>query len=413
VHTCHFSLWTLLVVALAAAPPASRAQTLPPPPTGPVEDPAETARIRLGPLFVQPNFSLRNVGRDNNVFQEPADPKSDWTATVTMGTLAGLRYGPARLTVTTATDYVYFAEYRSERSIDGATRAQFELRSDRLRPWVAMERVKTHERAGFEIDERAGRELPSYEAGVEFRPGFRLGLRAIGRQRKVEYFEEERFRGRSLGEALDATYEEGALQLLYEMSPLSSFRVSGEMSRARFVSAVIRDADDLAVYGGVEGRRDAALEGHIDVGWRQRTPRDAAAPSFSGVVVRAAAAFVLFDQVRVAFGADRDIPWSYEEAHTFYVQQGGTATLTWRPHDRFELITTGRQYWLEYDEGLAAGAVPRTDTVYGYGGGFGFFIRGYPGTRLGMMAERAVRQSALADRRYDTPRIYTTLGFSF
>lgn len=407
-------LIVLAVLAFAAARPASVcAQTLPPPPTGPVEDPVETAKIKMGPLFLQPNFNLKNVGRDNNVFNDPADPKEDWTATVNLGMLAGLRFGPSRLTVRTSTDYVYFAHYTSERAIDGNTRTQFEIRSLRFRPWIAMDRIKTHDRAGFEIDWRAGRELPSYEAGFEYRPGFRLGTRVMLKTRKVDYQEDETFRGRRLEETLDATYDEATVQLLYEISSLSSFRFIGEVSRSRFDTAAIRDADDLAFFAGIEGKKNAMIEGYIDVGWRKRTPDEPSAPSYSGVVGRAAASFILKDAVMVAFGADRDIPWSYEEFYTFYIQQGASTTVTWRLHDRFELFTTGRHYWLEYDKGLDERAVLRTDKIYGYGGGFGFFIRGYPGTRLGVTVERQVRESVLAERRYDTPRIFTTVGFSF
>ena len=411
--TGHFLRTLSLALALVAVPASLHAQTLPPVPTGPVEDPAETAKIRLGPLFLQPNFGLRDVGRDNNVFNDPADPKSDWTATVNMGMLAGLRYGPARFTVKTDSNYIWFARERTERSIDGSTRAQLELRSERVRPWIAMERTKTHERAGLEIDARAGREVPSYDAGIEYRPGFRLGMRLVAKQREVRYQDDDAFRGQKLADVLDADYQDGALQVLYELSPLSAIRVSAEVSRARFDVATVRDADDYAVYGGIEGRRDAAVEGYIELGWRERTPLDSAAPSYSGIVARAAASFVLLDQVRISFGADRDIPWSYEDAYTFYVQQGGTTTVTWRPHDRFELQATGRHYWLDYEQGLDARAVLRTDKVYSYGSGFGFFIRGYPGTRLGVTVERAVRESVLADRRYDTPRVYTNVGFSF
>lgn len=410
---CSRRMCTVLVLAMCAMPASLYAQTLPPPPTGPVEDPAETAKIKFGPVFLQPNFSLRDVGRNNNVFNDAADPKEDWSATVTMGMLAGLRYGPARLTVKTTSDYVYFAHFREERSIDGNTRTQFELRSERVRPWIAMERVKTHDRAGLEIDARAGRELPAYEAGIEYRPGLRLGTRLMVRQRKVDYEEPETFRGLSLEEALDAQYEEATLQLLYEISPLSSFRLIGEMSRSRFDTATIRDADDRAIFAGIEGKKGAALEGFVDVGWRERTPLEAGAPSYSGVVARGSASFVLWDQFLIAFGADRDIPYSYEEAYTFYVQQGVSSTVTWRMHDRFELVGSGRHYWLDYENGVTSDAVLRTDTIYSYGGGFGFFIRGYPGTRLGVMAERAARESVLADRRYSTPRIYTTVGFSF
>lgn len=403
----------LLALACAALPAAARAQTGPPPPSGPVEDPAETAKIRLGPLFMQPNFGLRDVGRDNNVFNDPANPQSDWMATVNMGMLAGLRFGPARLTVRTDSNYIYYAHFRSERAIDGNTRTQFEVRNPRLRPWIAMERRKSHDRAGLEIDERAGREMPAYEAGLEFRPGFRLGTRLIYRHREIEYQDEETFEGRSLAAALDARYQDLALQLLYEISPLSSFRFSGEVSRARFDVATIRDADDIAVFAGIEGKRDAAIDGYIEAGWRERKARDPLAPSFSGPVARASAAFVLWDQVRIAFGADRDLAWSGDEAYTFYVQQGGTTSVAWRPHDRFEIVGTGRYYDLVYEDPIGEAVDPRTDSVYAYGGGFGFFLRGYPGTRLGVTAERAVRESVLAGRRYDTPRIFTTVGFSF
>ena len=402
-----------MVAALLASPAALRAQSLPPPPTGPVTDPAETAKVKIGPLFMQPAFSLRNIGLENNVFNEPADPKKDWTATVNMGMLAGLRYGPGRLTVKTSTDYIYFAKYATERSIDGATRVQAEIRTDRLRTWLGMDRAKTHERAGLEIDARAGREIPAYDAGIEYRFGFRLGTRLMARQRDVTFEDEETFRGVSLKDTLNARYQEGSLQLLYELSPLSNFRLSAEGSQSRFDVATVRDASDVAVFAGIEGKKDAFIEGFVDLGWRERVPDNAAAPPYSGVVARAAASFVLWEEVLVSFGADRDIPMSYEEAFTFYVQQGGSSVITWRFHERFDIFASGRWYEMKYDRAVDPAAVLRTDTVFGYGGGVGFFLRGYPGTRLGLSVERHARESVLADRRYDNTRLLTHVGFSF
>jgi hypothetical protein len=77
------------------------------------------------------------------------------------------------------------------------------------------------------------------------------------------------------------------------------------------------------------------------------------------------------------------------------------------------VLTTGRYYELAYEDALTAVTPPRTDRVYSYGAGVGFFIRGYPGTRLGLNVERAVRESVLPARRYDAPRFYTNVGFSF
>jgi hypothetical protein len=404
----------MVMTALLASPAALRAQSLPPPPTGPVVDPADTAKVKIGPLFMQPAFGFKNVGLENNVFNDSADPKKDWTATVNMGMLAGVRYGPGRLTVRTSTDYVYFAEYASERSIDGATRLQAEVRSDRFRSWIGMDRAKTHERVGLEIDSRAGREIPAYDAGVEYRFGFRLGTRAMVRQRKVDFEDEEEFRGVALKDTLNAKYEEASLQLLYEISPLSNFRLSGEASRSRFDVATVRDASEMAVFAGIEGKKDAAIEGYIDLGWRERVPENPLAPAYSGVVVRAAAAFVLWEELLVSFAADRDIPMSYDDAFTYYVQQGGSSVITWRFHDRFDIVATGRRYQLKYDRAIdPSTAVLRTDTTYGYGGGFGFFLHGYPGTRLGLSFERNARQSVLADHRYDNTRFLTHVGFSF
>ncbi|MDQ3168773.1 MAG: outer membrane beta-barrel protein [Acidobacteriota bacterium] len=404
---------TLTVAAALATPVLARAQSMPPVPTGPVADPAETAKVRIGPLFLQPEFGLKNVGLDNNVFNDASDPEQDWTGTVSLGILAGLRLGPTRLTVKTNTDYIYYAHFKDERSIDGNTRYQFEVRTPRLRPWIAYEKTKTHERAGFEIDSRAGRTIPTYEAGVEYKVGFRLGTRFIGRQRKVTYQEEEAFRGVTLGDTLDAKASEGAVQLLYEISPISSLRMSAEYGQIRFKTATLRDSEDRAVYLGIEGRQGAGIEGSVDLGYKQRKAESPLAPSFSGIVARGSAAIILLEQVRVAFGLDRDTQWSYEEFYTFYVQSGGSTTVTWRPHQRFDIVGTGRHYWLDYDEGLDERAILRTDKVYGYGGGIGFFVQGYPGTRLGLMVERTARESVIAERGYDNLRYYTQVGFSF
>lgn len=406
-------LGIVALISALAVPSTMYAQALPPPPTGPTEDPAETARVRLGPLFLQPNFGLKNVGIDNNVLNDPLNPQRDWTGTLSLGMLAGLRFGPARLTMKTTTDYVYYAKFREERAIDGVSRYQFEIRSPRVRPWIAYEKTKTHERLGFEIDARAGRAVPLYEAGIETRLGFRLSTRVIARQRKVEYQADEGFRGVKLADTLDTRYEEGAAQLLYEVSPLSSLRASFEIGRVRFDKATIRDVDDRAVYLGLEGRRDAGMEGTIDVGWKERKAVDPSAPSFSGLVARGTGAVVLAEQVRVAFALDRDTQWSYEEFYTFYVQSGASTTITWRPFQRFDVEATGRHYWLDYDQGLDARAVIRTDKVYSYGGGIGVFLRGYPGTRLGIGIEQAARESVLPDREYRTLRYLSNVGFSF
>jgi hypothetical protein len=402
----------ILAVIAALAVPATALAQLPPAPTGPVGDPADTAKVRIGPLFLQPEFGLKDVGLDNNVFNE-ADPQQDWTGTLSLGMLAGLRFGPARLTVKTLSDYVYYAHFKDERSIDGQTRYQFEVRTARLRPWIAYEKAKTHTRPGYEIDARAGRVIPTYEVGAELKIGFRLATRLSARQRKTDYQDDENFRGVDLEQALDMTSRDALAELHYELSPLSTIRFSTLVQQSRFETATIRDADDIAFTLGIEGRQGAGMEGHVDVGWKERKPVDPAAPAYSGLIARGSAAIILFEEVRVAFGLDRDTQWSYEDFYTFYVQSGGSTTITWRPHQRFDIEARGRHNWLAYEHGLDERAVLRTDRTFAYGGGIGFFIQGYPGTRLGLNVEQTGRHSVLPDRNFDTLRYYTQVGFSF
>jgi hypothetical protein len=189
--------------------------------------------------------------------------------------------------------------------------------------------------------------------------------------------------------------------------------MSAEYGTVRFERAPIRDGEDRAVYVGIEGRQGAGIEGSVDVGYKERKGESASAPSFSGVVARGSAAIILLERVRVAFGLDRDLQWSYEDLYTFYVMSGASTTTTWRPHQRVDIVATARHHWLDYDQGLSEEAVLRTDKVYAYGGGLGFFIQGYPGTRVALMVERTARESVIELRSYDSFRYYTVVGFSF
>src|SRR5690242_18349585 len=57
------------------------------------------ARMRVGPLALNPTFELLNLGIDTNVFNEPGDQKKrDFTFTLSPRTEAWLKFGRAWLT---------------------------------------------------------------------------------------------------------------------------------------------------------------------------------------------------------------------------------------------------------------------------------------------------------------------------
>src|SRR5687767_14473943 len=66
----------VLVSTTLMLPLNAGAQTYPAPP-----DPAETARVRVGPVSVRPSIIVRDVGVDSNVFNESGAPKEDFSLT--------------------------------------------------------------------------------------------------------------------------------------------------------------------------------------------------------------------------------------------------------------------------------------------------------------------------------------------
>src|SRR5919107_90996 len=100
-------LFAVLIVAAAVRPAA--AQITPPP------DP-DAPLIQAGPFGISPTLMLRELGRDENVFNERDDPKGDFTFTVVPRAEVVLKPRALRVSYIASTEYVYYRTYASERS---------------------------------------------------------------------------------------------------------------------------------------------------------------------------------------------------------------------------------------------------------------------------------------------------------
>src|SRR4029077_20028981 len=103
----------------------------------------DTSTVTLGPFGITPSLQLRDVGRDPNVFNERDDPRSDFTLTVVPRFEIIVKPKAMRLTFNSATEYVYYQTYDTERSINrsGAVRADFLL--SRVQPYVLASGTST------------------------------------------------------------------------------------------------------------------------------------------------------------------------------------------------------------------------------------------------------------------------------
>ncbi len=202
---------------------------------------AAGAPVRIGPLDLYPTLALTNLGVDSNVFNEPdqAEPKRDFTLTVTPATDLRMRLGRARLTGTLKEDLVYYQTYASERSANSVVKGGLQFQLNRVILSGGGSYLSTRERPGFEIDVRTQRYETGGNGAVEIRvfPKTFVGLR--GTRTKIDYDEDAVFLDSNLHFELNRTVTMGALTARYRLTPLTTltFDVGLQQRSVRVLAA--------------------------------------------------------------------------------------------------------------------------------------------------------------------------------
>lgn len=400
----------LVLLVFAVAPAAAQAWS----PPDPKAEPWRDARLRIGPVFLNPTFQIKDLGVDDNVFNDTnGAERQDLTGTLAMTSLAGLQVRAFLLTVQQSNSYIWYRTYTSERSVDGALKATGELRLGLLRPWASWEKAETHERGGFEIDSRAGRESPAWVVGTDVRLGWRLGATVAYRENKLRYAEGEVFDGVDLREVLDHKSKEVRAYGRLDLTDFTSAIGGVERSELRFDFTRLRDSDDVYYFGGLESSSDSRLGLNLKVGWKEQRHTDPTVKGFKGVVANGSMAFVVADVMRLSLSGERTIGLSYEEIYPYFIQQGGEVRSTIRFSSHFDLRFDGRAAWLKYRETTTGVDAPRQDRTVVLGSEFGYYFGGASGTRVGIRYEFAQRTSPVDFKNYSRSRIYSDFRLSF
>lgn len=376
-------------------------------------EPWRDARLRLGPVFFNPTFQLRDLGIDDNVFNDvPGNERKDLTGTLSMSSLAGLQARSFLFTAEQANSYIWYRTYTSERSVDGALKLVGQLRLGSIRPWVSWERVETHERGGYEIDARAGRELPAWEVGTDLRLGWRLAATGGYRKREVTYAEGERFDEVDLKAVLDHKAEELRGYGRIILTDVNDFVAGVEYSRLDF-RLDLRDADEVFYFAGMESSSGARLILNMKAGWKEQRHKDPSVVGFKGVVGSGGVGFVVRDVMRITVNGHRTLSMSYEEEYPYYLQHGGEFVSHIRFVEAFDLQADAKVSWLNYDTTVTGASRTRTDRALVLGGEVGYFLGGASGTRIGLRYEYAERVSPIALKNYARSRVYSTFRLQF
>jgi hypothetical protein len=368
-------------------------------------DPPPPGTLTLGPVRITPGLVLRDMGVDNNVFNEPVDPKHDFTFTLTPRADVRFRMRRLHLGLTTNTDYVYYRTYESERGTNAYVSGRVDLDLGTLKPYVSATALNSQNRVNAEIDARARHRDVIYAAGLTLKIASRTSLVLNGSRGTVAYEPDEEFRGISLDESLNGTRRSIDGGLAIALTPLTTFSMNLARERQRFTFSPGRDADAWRASPTFIFSPTGLLSGSASVGFRKFHTRSPDLPDYSGVVSAVSVAATIYDRHQVVGVFNRDVQYSYDTATAYFLGTGGSVTWTMLIAGPIDIRGTAGRMLMDYS---VSGASDGRDTTTAYGGGVGYRFSNR--ARVGVNAEWSRRASTRsADRNYRNNRIFAGL----
>lgn len=391
------------LAALAGTAGAVQAQVPVPP------EERAPAMLHIGPVELRPHLVVSNVGVDSNVYNESENPRSDFTATIAPDIELAVNPGRLRLTLLSGMEYVYFSEYVDQRSTNRRFGGRAEADLTALRPFIEFNTAHTSARAGQEIDVRARRHPRSVAGGTRVRIGSRSSLVLTMRRAVEDYADSQTFRGVELARTLDSTRTQYEGALAVEVTPLTTVTMAVQRESTRFDQSPLRDADSLLIAPTIAISPLGLVSGTASVGFRRFEGRHSSLPSYTGLSASGTLGMVLADRYKFETSFVRDVRYSYEPAHPYYVQTGGRATVSSYLFGGLDArVIVGREV-LDYRP-FAGGEEGGRDRVNVYGGGAGYRLT--ERLQLVVTAEHIRRVSQRdVTRGYESTRVFATLNW--
>jgi hypothetical protein len=402
VHSLNLGM--LACVAITAVVPATAgAQIL---------APRESAQIQFGPMALYPSVQIVDAGIDENVFNDPDDPKDDFTLTVASRLLTVVRVGLNELMFSTGSDYVWFREYASERSSNQSYAARFNLSASRFKPYIGGEHLRTRARPSPEIDARARRVTNMATAGSNFTVTERTDLTGSVQWDSSAFEDGEQFRGVDLDDRLNRTGRMYKAGVRYDVTPFTALLVSGVVREDIFPLSHLRDSKSYGVIPTVEFAPEAAIRGSLSAGYQVFVPENPELVENRGVVFDGTLNWAVASTTMFDLSLGRRVSYSFEDIDPYYLQTGARLTITQRVGGPFSVVGTADRQHLSYrwgQSGSAIGGETRSDTVDVLSGGV--TVRLGHGVSVLIGAETTRRQSSdNARQNFNRTRLLSTIS---
>lgn len=364
--------------------------------------PPETVKMRLGPVYLDPTISLSNVGVDNNVFNEAtsASPKSDVTLTVTPRTDFWVRFGRTWLAGNVHEDLVYFKESVDQRSANNAYSLAWRIPLNRISFRPSIEYTSTRERPGFEIDTRALRTELDYGGQVEVKWLSKSSVMVKGIRHQVLFDQGAKFENINLHDELNRVSTSATASLQYHLTPLTTLSADYSVSRDQFRYDTLRDSKSTTLGASVRFDPAALIKGTATVGYQDYRPDDPSTPGYRGTSALVALSYVLLGSTKVNVNALRGVQYSYDINQPYYIQTGGSVSLSQQLFGPIDVTGLAGLHQLAYQNRVGAVMVDssRVDHIKVVGGGVGYHLS--RDARLGFNIEQDTRESILTLHQY-------------
>jgi len=317
--TAFIRRWGLILLALAAARPAAGQSYVA------FEDDwrriVESLRFSLGPVKIDPVFSLRRVGYDTNIFYEDRDV-GDYTGVASLDVTA---YLPVRrsliLFVREIPEYNFYLHEKEMRAFTNSYAAG--LKYLLLNRFVLTGAYQSNEYQGPATVElgRPTRDMSRiFSAGFYYETARKTSIGLSLQSQKMSYEDAPTADGTiPLSQTLDREERSGALEIYYRVFSDSMAFLRGGVTTYTFANEAGASRDSTSYQGaaGIRFPQLGPLRGLLSIGYKELVPRSAGLARYAGVTANT--------ELEGRFGwfnlrgiYQRDISFSYyEDAFAF------------------------------------------------------------------------------------------------
>jgi hypothetical protein len=272
-------------------------------------DPIPPGTFVAGPIRLTPSLAVKDMGVDDNVFNEADNPKHDFTFTVTPRADVVFRMRRLRIVAMTSTDYVYYRTYRSERGTNVTSQARAEYDLGNLKPYATIQGANTRARLNTEVDTRARHRDLLYGAGLALKVASRTNLLADVSQLTTVFDPDSVFRGIDLDRSFDGRKRTVDGGVAFALTPLTTVSVLVARERQRFDLTPDRNSDTWRLSPTVTFSPTGLITGSASVGYRHFHTLSGDAPDYSGLVSAVTIGATIYARNQLQANFNRDVQY--------------------------------------------------------------------------------------------------------